>query len=51
MKYKLCAYRNLYTYVIEEEKENDVLIHFTVEEESEKFSQIDQTQAKAVREK
>ena len=36
--------------MIEEGKDNNVLIHSTVEGESNKFSQIDQTQAKAVRE-
>ena len=50
MKYKQCPRINLYTYVIEEGKENNVLIHSTVEEESNKFSQIDQTRAKAVHE-
>ena len=43
-----CAKSNLYTYVIEEGKEHEVLFHSTVEGESEKFSQIDQTKAKAV---
>ena len=38
---------NLYTYVIDEESE--VLIHSTVAGESNKFSNIDQTRAKAVR--
>ena len=36
--------------MIEEGKENNVLLHSTVEEESNKFSQIDQTRAKVVRE-
>ena len=43
MKYKQCAKTNLYTYVIEEGKENEVLIQSTVEEKIERFSQIDQT--------
>ena len=43
MKYKQCPRTNLYTYVIEEGKENDVLIHSTVEGESDNLSQIDQT--------
>ena len=46
MKYVRCPRTNLYTYVIEEGKENNVLLHSTVEEESNKFSQIDQTRAK-----
>ena len=50
MKYTQCPRTNLYTYVIEEGKENNVLLHSTVEEESNKFSQIDQTRVKAVRE-
>ena len=37
-------------YVIEEGKANNVLLHSTVEEGSNKFSQTDQTQTKAVRE-
>ena len=48
MKYIQCPRTNLYTYVVEEGKGNDVVIHSTVEGESDKFSQIDQTQAKAV---
>ena len=36
--------------MIEEGKENNVLLHSTVEGESDKFSQINQTRAKAVRE-
>ena len=50
MKCKRCPRTNLYTYVIEEGRENDVLIHSTVEGESDTFSQINQNQAKAVRE-
>ena len=50
VKYKLCPRTNLYTYVIKEGKENNVVLHSTVEEESNKFSQKDQTRAKAVRE-
>ena len=50
MKYKQCPRTNLYRYVIEEGKENNVLLHSTVEGEGDKFYQIDQTQAKAVRE-
>ena len=41
MKYKRCPRTNLYMYVIEEGKENNVLMHSTVEEESNKLSQID----------
>ena len=37
-------------YVIEERKKNNVLLHLTVEKESNIFSQIDQTRAKIVRE-
>ena len=43
MKYKRCLRTNLYTYVIEEVKKNNILIHSTVEGESDKFSQINQT--------
>ena len=50
IKYTQCPKTNLYTYVIEEGKENNVLLHSTVEEECNKLSQIDQTRAKAVRE-
>ena len=50
MKYTRCPRTNLYTYVVEEGKGNDVLIHTTVEGKSERFSQIDQSRAKAVRE-
>ena len=50
MKYTRCPRMNLYMYVVEEEKENDVMIHVTVEGNSEKLSQIDQTRVKAVRE-
>ena len=49
MKYKRCPRTNLYTYAIEEGKENDVLIHSIVEGESDRFSQIAQTLSKAVR--
>ena len=50
MKYTCCATLNLYTYVVRVEEEHKVLLHSTVEGESDKFSQIDQTQAKTVRE-
>ena len=50
MKNKRCAKMNLYTYLIEEGTEHEVLIYSTVEGESDKFSQIDQNQTKAVRE-
>ena len=42
-----CKTTNLYTYVIDEESE--VLIHSTLVGESNKFSNIDQIQIKAVR--
>ena len=38
MKYERCPNTNLYTYVNEEGKENNALIHSPVEEESNKFS-------------
>ena len=50
MKYKQCPTINLYMYVIEEGKENNALMHSIVEEESNKFYQIDQTRAKVIRE-
>ena len=50
MKYTRCPRTNLYTYVVVDRKEHNVLLHLTVEEVSSKFSQIDQTWAKAVRE-
>ena len=50
MKYTRCPRTNLYTYVVGEEKENKVLLHATVEDNEERFSTIDQTRAKAVRE-
>ena len=48
MKFTMCQNTSLYMYVIEEESE--VLIHSTVAGESNKFFNIDQAQAKAVRE-
>ena len=50
MKYKQCPRTNLYTYVIEEGKENNLLLHLTVEGESDNVSQINQTGAKVIRE-
>ena len=50
MKYARCPRTNLYTYVVGNGREHNVLLHSTVEEESNKFSQIDQSQAKAVSE-
>ena len=50
MKYTWCVKSNLYTYVVGEGEENDVLLHSTVEGEGSKFSNINQTRAKAVRE-
>ena len=48
MKYTRCTKSNLYTYVIGKGKEHKILVHSTVEGESEKFSQIDQTCTKAI---
>ena len=50
MKYTRCPRTNLYTYVVGEAKENKVLLHATVEDNEERFSLIDRTRAKAVRE-
>ena len=47
-KFARCQTTNLYTYVIEEESE--VLMHSTAVSESNKFSNIDHTQTKVVRE-
>ena len=50
MKYTRCETLNLYMYVIGKDEEKDVLLHSTVEGEGRKFSNINQTCAKAVRE-
>ena len=48
MKYTHCETSNLYTYVVGKGEEKDILLHSTVEGEGSKFSNIDQTRAKAV---
>ena len=48
MKYTQCPRTNLYTYVVGEAKENNVLMHATVEGNSDQFSPIDRTRVKAV---